>query len=1493
MGPFAENQSVVCLVSTSVLPPVRMISSRILILAPIVLVLAPTAFAENGEIPPDALSLHAPLFHDSSSKTGPKPVSEIDGLNFVEEDGRRFLRLVKAAPGTPDVALAWPAREIISNTQGSISFWIRFRTVSPSIHSMYMWGRKQAPVPFRLVSTGGGHWHFMIEEIKYEPPAKGEKPPEKLKLEDTDVEETLKAKGSELIVEEKDFLKELKKASGEKTPLSTFNFISTVRPFPENGLGGEAPGYRQLFEETEWHHVAYTWRSVNHRTYLDGLSAGGAGGDRTFSRMAEIIDDKARLELRTEDVDIADLRVYRRALSDEEIKTLSSARADEYLEVNPRFEVWADWAPTIGRTVVYANVSDYPTARRVDVSCVNAGDGNVLHKAAMYEFPGGIGEQVVKVFEDQPFPAGKYCFDAVVFDAGGKQLAKARSTTRDVDKPNLVWFGFEGGLKKNRKIRILAPYTPLGSAESEISTVTATYHLAQTGLPKSIAVKGSELLAAPIRLDVVSEGQSLEFTGGKGLSAITNEEDQASWQSESESADGHRLSVDAFMEYDGVVRFDVTLSPKDALKADSIELRIPYRPELARLAHLGYSWYFMSLGPAEDGTWNCKSIHWGGYSQTRFIRRPGVLFDSNDFASMGHPGRPPARFNYIPYLHVGNHHRGLSWFVDNDRNWIHGGAPAVEFVARGDETFLRAHLVGRETELRKPITFRFYLLANPFKPLPKDWRTWDIADYQQRNAVSRRTQHQFWWHWGEYAQNFYPYPGGVQGTSYESWQGKFKGGTLRHIPFINFGSPGGFSFWNEEHKVLPFSWKLHNTRAHQDYMMYWMDRCHREIGIRGVYIDEPYVEPFSYNVLAGDAAYIHSDGTRSMGYRYMEARETMRRYKQLFTELGEEVAIWVHNTAYRPLPIYTFADIGMDGEHPQFWVTQWDNYHVWYNGTFGRGYIAGQSTGVVGTMMYHHTSDARGPNSFQKVHTKNRQYLSVTLPFGILPMKMTFDAELDRTNNIREAFGIFDEGLEDYWVNDFGQVMPDTGFSTWFYGATLVRNRKRNRAMLYLSYPNLDQSARTEVKGRFDKLDLGKPNNHAWHAETGVSVRIEDKMFLDHVPDDFGAIWIEGHDAPQKPRPDGAILGVSFDKNLEADFGGGFRAVEFSGAEADPEPVAGHTGHALPIGPGIKAVGYSVVPSWIAGSLEMRVRVDEVGEAPLQLVVLRHHLETSLSLVRTEGGSPAVLVITREQPLKADPTAWAYAIGNQGQTFEKLLPVPELVNGKWHMLSLSWQSGQYQVYWEGKMLGELSRAVGPRLRDTTAPASGVWLGDGRGETSGKASIDSVIVYDWGLAERDLATRKDAVALTPIKRPPTLTDFGAWGFIKDPQNISVVANFRSHENFGVIVAVECEVFAKGNLKQSLAKTTLYPWQGFGWGSLSFTELPKISQALDLKIEDAPEEDDDLAELSESVDAGVREWILRFKLRGVRAGKPFDAGLKEISLKHDFIEEELGK
>jgi len=47
-------------------------------------------------------------------------------------------------------------------------------------------------------------------------------------------------------------------------------------------------------------------------------------------------------------------------------------------------------------------------------------------------------------------------------------------------------------------------------------------------------------------------------------------------------------------------------------------------------------------------------------------------------------------------------------------------------------------------------------------------------------------------------------------------------------------------------------------------------------------------------------------------------------------------------------------------------------------------------------------------------------------------------------------------------------------------------------------------------------------------------------------------------------------------------------------------------------------------------------------------------------------------------------------------------------------------------------IGALNGAFGPRLRDRVAPASGFWLGDGHGRTSGRAAIDSVFAYSGGI-----------------------------------------------------------------------------------------------------------------------------------------------------------------
>mgnify|MGYP000110817736 CR=1 FL=1 len=60
--------------------------------------------------------------------------------------------------------------------------------------------------------------------------------------------------------------------------------------------------------------------------------------------------------------------------------------------------------------------------------------------------------------------------------------------------------------------------------------------------------------------------------------------------------------------------------------------------------------------------------------------------------------------------------------------------------------------------------------------------------------------------------------------------------------------PGGSGLYTVDGKVLPFTWKTHNHRGSRDYFAYWADRCAREVGIHGYYVDEPYGEPGSYNV---------------------------------------------------------------------------------------------------------------------------------------------------------------------------------------------------------------------------------------------------------------------------------------------------------------------------------------------------------------------------------------------------------------------------------------------------------------------------------------------------------------------------------------------------------------------------------------------------------------------------------------------------------------------
>lgn len=1320
-----------------------------------------------GDKPGGALSLQATFDKGVAVTIGPAPVRQ-------DADGA-----------------TWKAGDVLSSAQGAVSFRIRIPKQDRP--------RAELVTLMSLAGTRAGEWQLGIAEGPEPKKPDKAKPPEDLPHPERGPVGAEAPSNPESPLEPK------------KEPVGEFQCQVSLKFFAEGSASGKTVGKVPVFGWNEWHQVVWTWRSVNHAIYIDGVPC--AAGLH-LSRLQPIADPEAVFKVAAGKAEMADLRVFRQALDPDEAAALSKAQAGQHLPAPAPLRLWADWGLATGRAVVYADAAALPAAAKVELACVEAASGKVLLKATMAALPSGLGEVLVKVTEPERFPPGTYRFEGVAFDAAGKEVARGRTpdwTAVDLKEP---WLGCRAGMAP----KVLPPFTPIEVEKDRVRTVLREHTVDRAGLFKSVVAAGGELLASPVRLDVTSGGKPLVFSGGPGLKKIENRGEDAEWAATTVSPEGHALRVDGHMEYDGLARFDMTLTPKGKLDIERAELIVPYRPETLRLIHSvasGFINRFLEVAKEKDGRWAARYINWDTYAPKEPKRREGVVFDSNDL----HHAAEVARYRFVPYLHAGNDNRGLAWFADNDQGWLHDPAqvPTMEVVATDAEKLLRLNVVARAATLTEPLHVRFYLLANPFKPMPKDWRTWEVADARKNTEFQRAAPFTWWWHWNEYARSFVPYPGGVQGKKYEDWLGKFKEGGVTHAPFVNFGVPSdsglyGPPYFNEM-AVLPYSWKLHNNRPLQDYMVYWLDKCATEIGIRGVYVDEPYCDIYSYNILAGDAPYLRADGTRAVGYRFLEGRAYFRRIKQMFAEHGQAYSLWVHTTNYKVSPVLTFVDISMDGEHPMIWVPAFDNYHVFYNATRSRGYLSGLGWGFVGSQMFHGNTD---PKTFPGLWTKSRTYLAVTLPNQVLPQTAGIPGELERIENVWTAFGIADDGLEELPLAERAKWLPGLrpepdGLQV---GGTL--NRKRGQALLYATAPW--KGTRFELAGGLKSLALGKPHNHAWNAETGASLPPGDKTLLDFAfPGDLAVLLVRGADRPQAPRPDGVLLGVSFDSGTEPDFGGGMAPVAVAGEAPAMQP--GTASKALALSYGRGALGYPVVPSWVEGSVEMDVQLGALGRSPLRLLAMEHHLDVSLSYAERDGRKGLLLIANEIRPQeKLDYVDKQLPI----QKREAFMPVPAADAGAWNRVTLVWRAGQYDLYWNEKRLGGIHAPAAARLRDAIVMAPGVWIGDATRDaaTAGKAdaAVDSVLVYDWALRPEDVGRR---AAMSPAARPPRddtievsvsgekLTE--AWASL----------HLGRYKDWEKVTAVKFTLFDGKQPAAPLGTATATPWLGTALARLALT------------------------------------------------------------------------
>jgi len=316
------------------------------------------------------------------------------------------------------------------------------------------------------------------------------------------------------------------------------------------------------------------------------------------------------------------------------------------------------------------------------------------------------------------------------------------------------------------------------------------------------------------------------------------------------------------------------------------------------------------------------------------------------------------------------------------------------------------------------------------------------------------------------------------------------------------------------------------------------------------------------------------------------------------------------------------------------------------------------------------------------------------------------------------------------------------------------------------------------------------------------------------MPNDVAVVFARGADKPQASRPEGALLGVSFDKGIEPDFGGGLLVASGAGDVS---------GKALAAGFDKPAVGYPIVPSWVQGSVEFDLNVKSLSRRPLRIIGIEHHLDVTLSAVQ-RGEEKGLLLVANEV---VPQEKLAYQSGRLPMAkHEAFVPVPV---GEWGRVALVWRSGQYDLYWSGKRLGGITAPAAPRLRDASAPACGVWLGDGpvggtspsrdsrRGDTpptggdTAQAVLDNVLVYDWALRPEDLVGRGP---MAPAKRPPRgdAFDVRAWG--EKLNELAVGIHLADTKDWEKVTAVKFTVFDAEAPAAPLGTAELTPWLGTG-------------------------------------------------------------------------------
>jgi hypothetical protein len=493
-------------------------------------------------------------------------------------------------------------------------------------------------------------------------------------------------------------------------------------------------------------------------------------------------------------------------------------------------------------------------------------------------------------------------------------------------------------LGKSRKV--YPPFTPIKKEGDKIYTVLKEYRINNLGLLSSVItedqqrINKKEILAGDMGYRGKAGNKEIKSRKGE-LRYKEVSEDRVIMESKFKIGDIEVNSV-SYLEYDGMLKVDLTLNPCEE-QIDELILEIPIRNDIAKLMHA-----------MADGI---RSPILTG----QIPSGQGLVWDATKIMPSAFPS------NFCTYIYLGDEHRGISWFSENDRGWSWDNKkPNLQIVREKDVLKLEINLINKPTRITKAQTITFGIMAAPVKPRVEGWRYRWISEkfdliatdsvwfgYPSCCSVYPLGRDIYLWeilgkaHRGEKITEGeietlkeklikYTEPYGKEMVERYTGSMMAKIGMQRNVRntvfYFNrasFPAAEEFQTFMDEWCLNEYNTDLRNakfiseimivpTDSYIDHALWWYKKAIEVAGAKVIYWDNYFFIP-SYNTMM-TSAYKKEDGSIMPSTGLWGLRELVKRTFVMMNEMGVEPMTMVHMTSTQILPLYSFATIQFDLE---------------------------------------------------------------------------------------------------------------------------------------------------------------------------------------------------------------------------------------------------------------------------------------------------------------------------------------------------------------------------------------------------------------------------------------------------------------------------------------------------------------------------------------------------------------------------------------------------